>query len=204
MSGQFDIIGSRISSLIAEEISKEKNILQLIQQALKYFFLSEHDKSIESFTEEQNELLCKKFQVIVDEHAKIINLCNGMSKTLSENVFIHYTVASITTCICCLMIMLAEGAEKIVFVNYIMASTTTIFVYSIGGNFLIDASTRVSTAAYNFQWYKCNVKVRKMILMIIMRGQEKTGIIVPFFEASLETFGLVSSLFTCCILLTLF
>jgi hypothetical protein len=88
--------------------------------------------------------------------------------------------------------MLAEGADKLIFVNYIMASTTQIFVYSIGGNFLVDSSTRVTNTAYNFEWYKCDVKVRKMILMMMIRGQRKTAIEVPFFEASLETFGSVS------------
>lgn len=88
--------------------------------------------------------------------------------------------------------MLADGAEKLIFVNYIVASTTQIFVYSFGGSLLVDASQRIEIAAYNFHWYKCNAKVRSLILMIMIRAQKKTGIDVPFFEASLETFMSVS------------
>lgn len=117
-----------------------------------------------------------------------------MSRCLSPNVLLHYVTAALITCICCLMIVLAEGAAKIIFVNYIIASTTQVFVYSIGGNMLEDASTGISLSAYNFPWYKCDERIRKTIAMIIMRSQKKTAIDVPFFEASLETFTAVSAI----------
>lgn len=129
---------------------------------------------------------------IVKEHNKVIELCQKMSRSLAPNVLIHFVTSALITCICCLMIMLADGAEKLIFVNYIVASTTQIFVYSFGGSLLVDASQGIELAAYNFHWYKCNAKVRSMILMIMMRAQRKTAIDVPFFEASLETFMSVS------------
>lgn len=89
------------------------------------------------------------------------------------------------------MILLAEGAEKLIFVNYIIASTTQVLVYSLGGNFLEDASTSVRDAAYDFQWYKCDKRIRKLIQLMMLRAQRKTAVDVPFFEASLETFGAV-------------
>lgn len=90
------------------------------------------------------------------------------------------------------MILLAEGADKIIFVNYIIASTTQIFVYSIGGSLLGDSSSRIQEYAYNFHWYKCDKRIRKLIHLMILRAQKKTAVDVPFFQTSLETFGLVS------------
>lgn len=140
-----------------------------------------------------------KLKAIIQEHDRVIEVCHKMSRCLSPNILIHYFTSAVITCICCLMIMLAEGAAKIIFVNYIIASTTQVFVYSISGNMLEDASTGISFAAYDFPWYKCDERVRKTILMIIIRGQKKTAIYVPFFEASLETFSLVSSaVILCC------
>lgn len=55
-----------------------------------------------------------------------------------------------------------------------------------------EASSNIQNSAYDFHWYKCDGRVREMILMIIMRGQRKTAVDVPFFEATLETFGFVS------------
>lgn len=88
--------------------------------------------------------------------------------------------------------MLAEGAAKLIFVNYVIASTTQVFVYSYGGSMLEDASSNIAFEAYNFHWFKCDEKIRKVILMIITRAQKKTGVDVPFIPATIETFGNVS------------
>lgn len=148
--------------------------------------------SVESFTPRQNERLYAELVEIAKEHSKVIELCQKMSRSLAPNVLIHFITSALITCICCLMIMLADGADKIIFVNYIIASTTQIFVYAFGGNLLVDASQRIEFAAYSFHWYKCDSRVRKLILMMIIRAQKKTAIDVPFFEASLETFMSVS------------
>lgn len=116
-----------------------------------------------------------------------------MSRSLSPNVLIHYITSALTTCICALMILLADGAAKLIFVNYIIASTTQVFVYSFGGNMLENASTNISFCAYDFEWYKCDERIRKLILMIILRAQKKTAVDVPFFQVSMETFGTVSN-----------
>lgn len=58
---------------------------------------------------------------------------------------------------------------------------------------LIDASTNVKDAAYDFHWYKCDTRVRKVVLMIIIHAQQKVNVKVPFFEVSLETFAWVCS-----------
>jgi 7tm Odorant receptor len=147
---------------------------------------------VEKFTPEQNDRLLKRLEEIVGDHDKIIGFCGKMSRNLWPNVLIHYITSAIIICICCLEIMLADGADKLIFVNYIIGSTTQVFVYSIAGNMLEDASTNIRFAAYDFPWYKCDVKIRKMILMIIIRAQKKTAVDVPFFDCSMETFGKVS------------
>lgn len=134
-----------------------------------------------------------KLKGIVNHHNEVIDICQKMSRCLSPNVFIHYITSAVITCICCLMIMLAEGAAKIIFVNYIIASTTQVLVYSIGGHMLEDASTGISFIAYDFPWYKCDRRIGKKIQMIIIRAQKKSAVVVPFFDASLETFSSVSS-----------
>lgn len=115
-----------------------------------------------------------------------------MSNSFAPNALLHIVTSAFVTCICSLMVLLANGPEKMIFVNYIIASTTQIFVYAFGGDLLIDASTGIKFSAYDFEWYKCNAKVRKMIIIIMMQTQKKSAVDVPFFEASIETFGSVS------------
>lgn len=195
LSGQFDVIGSRISTLIEQEIGKNGLNMNTGNGFDFFFFVSflfaaQHE-SLERLTPRQNDHLYEKLKEIIVEHNLVIDLCGVMSKTFAPNVLIHFITSALITCICCLMIMLAEGASKLIFVNYIIASTTQVYVYAIGGTMLEDASTKIATKAYNFQWYKCNNRVQKQILMLITRAQRKTAINVPFLEATLETFGVV-------------
>lgn len=156
------------------------------------FHPADSHESIEKFTPEQNDRMYEQLKKIVEKHDTIIDYCKRMTASLWANGLLHYITSAIITCICCLMVMLSEGAEKLIFVNYIIASTTQILVYSIGGTMLEDASTAIKFSAYDFNWYKCDGRVRKLILMIMMRAQTKTAIDIPFFEASMETFGSVS------------
>lgn len=121
-----------------------------------------------------------------------------MSENLSTNALIHFICSAIVTCICCLMIMMAEGADKLIFVNYIVASTTQILVYTVGGHLLVEATTKIKFVAYDFHWYKCDTRIRNMILMMIIRSQKRSAVEVPFFEASMETFGSVSRWLNLC------
>jgi odorant receptor len=168
ISSQFEIIGSQISTLIEDH---------------------EH---IERFSREQNKILYQKLKEIVKDHQKAIGMCNKMSQCFSVNVLMHIVSSAFITCIGCLMIMLAEGVDKLIFLSYIAASTCQIFIYCFGGTLLIESSTQIQFSAYNFPWYKCDCKIRKLILMMMIRGQKSTAIDVPFFETSMETFGFVS------------
>lgn len=163
------------------------------QCSIDSLFFSDPKESIGSFSPEENDLLYEKLKLVVDEHENLIDLCRRLSRSLSTNVLIHYITSAIITCICCLMILLAEGFQKIIFINYIIASTCQVFLYSIGGNLLADSSAKIQESAYNFQWYRCDNRIRKLIQIMMIRAQKKTAVDVPFFQTSLETFGSVSN-----------
>lgn len=114
-----------------------------------------------------------------------------MSKTLTINVLCHFISAALVICIGLVSLILAKGAEKTLFVCYILSALTQTVTYSVGGAILCIASHDIKFAAYSFPWYKCNVKVQKAILMMILRADRETGISVPFFEANIETLGWV-------------
>lgn len=126
-------------------------------------------------------------------HNEAIGMCNLMSIILWKNLLLLFVSSSLVVCISCLMIITSVGTGRIVFILYLCAYILQIFVYSTCGNMLIDASLKVNDAAYNFHWYKCNVKIRKAIYLIMLRAQRKVNVQVPFFEVSLETFAWVSS-----------
>lgn len=87
------------------------------------------------------------------------------------------------------MTILADGVNKLPFMNYVMGATIQTLIYSMGGNMLGEASINLRYSAYNFHWYKCDGKIRKLILMMMKRTQKKTVIEVPFFEVTKTTYS---------------
>ena len=75
-----------------------------------------------------------------------------------------------------------------IFVNYLIAATTQVFIYSMTGGYLEEACFNVGISAYNVDWYKMDASTRKLILMIILRSQKPFLIEAPLVTASMPTF----------------
>lgn len=152
----------------------------------------ESHESIQRFSPEQNKQLYEELLKIVDQHNTAIDMCKRTSQIMWLNVLIHFVTSAFCICICCLMTLLSDGVNKMLFANYVAVATIQVLIYSIGGNMLGEASTNIRQSAYNFHWYKCDGKVRKLILMIMNRTQKKTVIEVPFFEVHTTCFWKVT------------
>lgn len=55
----------------------------------------------------------------------------------------------------------------------------------------LSQSYDIHEAAYSIDWYKLDVRNQRLIAMVILRAQTPCGIVVPFFESSLQTFTTV-------------
>ena len=150
--------------LIENEISKQKQALHWFDGALKsHSFHLVHVASHETlnkFTPQQNDHL---FQKLRKSHRRTWqadpSFTKKMLRCLSPNVLIHYITSAIVTCICAIMIMLAEATDKLIFGNNIIASTNQLFVYSIGGKQALDnlviAFTDTNVTRKFANWFWC-------------------------------------------------
>ncbi|KNC29003.1 hypothetical protein FF38_10162 [Lucilia cuprina] len=55
--------------------------------------------------------------------------------------------------------------------------------------FLCVHSAAVGKTLHDIKWYKCNVKTRKMILMMLRRSQKPKKIAIPFLKTSMTAFS---------------
>lgn len=160
---------------------------------LSRFESLENHESVDKFSIEQNEGIYKRLSEVIHSHNEVIQMCNTLSKTLWQNFLLHFVLSSLVMCITCLMVLQSDNIENsILFTCYTCAYISQTFVFCACGNMLIIAGQKVNTVAYNIQWYKCNAKVRRAVLMIMIRAQRDINVKVPFFELSLETFAWVS------------
>lgn len=86
---------------------------------------------------------------------------------------------------------MADGFDKLTYINYLGAASAQALVYAIGGQILDDTSFSIKQAAYQTDWYKCNEKIKKTLLLLMLRAGKPSGIDVPFIQVSMETFSTI-------------
>lgn len=179
IAAQFDIVSSQLEKSISH---KPKGSMMK----------NKSTKTDQKLTKQENDVLYEKLKKFVNFHNQTIDMCELFSRTFGAIAFLHFLAASIVICVCCMMLFLAEGLDKIIYQSYLLSALTDAFTYTYGGTLLIEASLRVKEAAYNFDWYNCDARNQQMILFIMIRARQETAVEVPFFKVSLETFVTVS------------
>lgn len=155
----------------------------------------EDHENIQKFTPDQNRKIYKKITKIMQKHQSLFELCERVLALLGEIVFVQIASASLIICLSSIDLILAEGLNKLIFVNYIIAATTQVYIYAMAGGYLEEICLDVAFSSYDMPWYKMDSRTRGLILMLIRRGQKPVLIEAPFVTASLPTFASVSGSF---------
>jgi len=178
ISAQFDVASARLETLVQ----------------VKADDVTTSDMFIRMLTPQQNKEVQEKLRDFVKQHNALIELCDLMSQSFSLIIVFHLVSSAVLISTCCLLLFLTEEVE---FMQYFFGTLSLVaeaFVFAYAGHTIISSSSALQDAAYNFDWYKCDTRNRKMILMIMIRAQKKICMKAPlYFEASLKSFGVVST-----------
>ncbi|SPP79305.1 odorant receptor 22c [Drosophila guanche] len=167
---------------------------RLVQQDIRRVFADLHGDTVEVFTESMNVDIRRRLGVIVERHNAIIDLCTDLTRQFTVIVLMHFLSAAFVLCSTILDIMLnTSSLSGLTYICYTVAALTQLFLYCYGGNHVSESSAAVADVLYDIEWYKCDARTRKMILMILRRSQRAKTIAVPFFTPSLMAFGSILS-----------
>jgi len=173
VAAQFDILGARLEKLIDRELDVAS---------------SSSDALMPKLNDEQNKVVHEKLKEIVKQQDVLIDLCELMSQSFIWVVLCHFVSSAILICACILLLFYLEVGDQAEFFLGAISLLAEAFTYAYAGTAIITSTGRLQEAAYNFQWYMCDARNRRMIMMIIGRAQKKICMRAPFFEASIETF----------------
>ncbi|KAH8248711.1 hypothetical protein KR032_002399 [Drosophila birchii] len=169
-------------------------VFRLLQQDIRRIFADLHGESVDVFTEAMNAEVRQKLADIVERHNAIIDLCTDLTRQFTVIVLMHFLSAAFVLCSTILDIMLnTSSLSGLTYICYSIAALTQLFLYCFGGNHVGESSAAVADVLYDIEWYKCDARTRKMILMILRRSQRAKTIAVPFFTPSLPAFGSILS-----------
>ncbi|XP_017097698.2 odorant receptor 22c [Drosophila bipectinata] len=169
-------------------------VFRLVQHDIRKIFTDLHGESVDVFTAAMNAEVRQKLAAVVERHNAIIDLCTDLTRQFTVIVLMHFLSAAFVLCSTILDIMLnTSSLSGLTYICYIIAALTQLFLYCFGGNHVSESSSAVADVLYDTEWYKCDARTRKMILMILRRSQRAKTIAVPFFTPSLPAFGSILS-----------
>ncbi|KAH8413054.1 hypothetical protein KR009_007776 [Drosophila setifemur] len=169
-------------------------VFRLVQQDIRRIFADLHGDTVDVFTEAMNVEVRRRLAGVVERHNAIIDMCTDLTRQFTVIVLMHFLSAAFVLCSTILDIMLnTSSLSGLTYICYSIAALTQLFLYCFGGNHVGESSAAVADVLYDIEWYKCDARTRKMILMILRRSQRAKTIAVPFFTPSLPAFGSILS-----------
>uniref|UniRef100_T1GQC4 Odorant receptor n=1 Tax=Megaselia scalaris TaxID=36166 RepID=T1GQC4_MEGSC len=175
-------------SLAGETLSTKRNLQQESRKSpYKDLCLTLFIKEFLSY--DQNTNLIRELSKIIQSHNDLITLTQDFAHLFTIIILGHFVTSGFVLCVSCLNFILVESyLLKAIYLFYNAVVITQLFIFCSGGASIVDTSTEFAETAYFTEWYKCDIRVRKFIWLIIMRSQKPIELDVPFFAPSLPLF----------------
>ncbi|XP_028045415.2 uncharacterized protein LOC105827967 [Monomorium pharaonis] len=148
----------------------------------------------------QNEFLAHKRMVrAVDIHRKALTFSNDLISTfeISFMLLIAVGVLSLSLNIFRVFQIVLFGCNKEEFlVNFAIAVLITVYMFMANfiGQEIIDHNNHIFVTAYKVRWYTTPLRIQKLILFLLQRGNKSFGLCVGgLFVASLECFATLAN-----------
>jgi gustatory receptor len=119
----------------------------------------------------------KKF---VEKHLELLNLVKDLNEVINEVVFAQFLLSSLQLCVLGFQVVIVQSiAGLIVPAVYGLTIIIQLFVYSFGGQLIVNSSDAVSQNLY---------KIDRDLVLMIARPHKSTMINSVFFTADLPSF----------------
>ncbi|KAL5284472.1 Or22c.2 family protein [Megaselia abdita] len=171
-------------------------IFKMIQFDIESIFQKYGERGDSYIMTEKDEIarLEYKLGVLIQRQNDTQKLSETVLKLFGVMIFVHFVTSAITICSVCVVILVgAAGMDLVSCLFYLSAISTQLFIYCYGASLIEDESSKIAEAAYASYWYHVDLRVRKIILIIINRSQKPIVLKVPFFVPSLPAFNAIMS-----------
>ncbi|XP_044265551.1 odorant receptor 49b-like [Tribolium madens] len=140
---------------------------------------------LECFDDENYKISRKKFTRCVLYYKQILDLSSRLNDSFSSIMFVHFTM---TSAVCgCLEKQFVDGEYVGGFIH-LVGWIISLFIASVGGQDLVNASESISEAIWSSKWYLADVRLKKDVLFMLMRSQKD-------LHMSVGSFGVLSYAF---------
>ncbi|XP_055848781.1 odorant receptor 10a-like [Episyrphus balteatus] len=136
-----------------------------------------------------NDVLYNDLTKLIRRQQNIIEIFKRFNQVYKFMVFFHFVFASITLGIVLVNLLLISGISKLIYLSYALGAGNQLFTYCYGVESVNKNCFKLTEVLYFSDWYKCNKKVKHLILFVLIKSQEGSALKVPFFSPSLKLFA---------------
>ncbi|XP_055918776.1 odorant receptor 22c-like isoform X1 [Eupeodes corollae] len=162
---------------------------ECLQNDFKTAFNTYCSKNSKSESNGDDELLYNELSFLVKRQQKIIEMFEHFNQTYKLIIFGHFLFASIELGIVLVNIVLSTGITKMIFLTYVLGSCCQLYTYCYGAENVNQNCVKLSETLYFCEWYQCNTKIKRLVLMVLMKSQKGSLLDAPFFRPSLPLFA---------------
>ncbi|XP_037811487.1 odorant receptor 10a [Lucilia sericata] len=163
------------------------SLLQMLQSDIESLFDMFENRLI--LSEKENQYVENRLKIIIRRHNEINDLTYFFRKRYTVITLAHFVSAALVIGASIFDLMTYTGFGRLIYVAYTVAALCQLMVYCYGGSMVAENSVEISNVIFGCNWFICNQKVRRMVLLIIIRSQRTLTMSVPFFSPSLATFA---------------
>ncbi|CAG5041090.1 unnamed protein product [Parnassius apollo] len=121
------------------------------------------------------ETVINRLHQCIKQHQAALKQARLLQTYFFVPIFFQFSVSMITICVSAYLIAMESNFGNIVSMgSYLLAMMLQLLLYCYNGNKLLHESGNVKDAAYQSQWYKCSVRVRRELLMLMARTYRPT------------------------------
>ncbi|XP_075166964.1 odorant receptor 10a [Haematobia irritans] len=162
-------------------------LLRMLQIDVKLLFKRYNEKL--TLNTAESLYIEEQLKMIIERHNEIIDMTNFFRKRYAIITLAHFVSASLVIGASIFEMMTYSGFGQFIYLSYTVAALAQLAVYCYGGTLVAENSVYLSTVIFKCNWFVCNPKLRRMILLIMMRSQRALTMSVPFFNPAMSTFA---------------
>ncbi|XP_039311572.1 uncharacterized protein LOC120359132 [Solenopsis invicta] len=150
---------------------------------------------LQNITQENEILIYKGIIYAIDIHRKATELSQYFIKSFEGSFFC--IIATVMVSLSCTLVEIASVNNIEEFLPFSII-IVTVYVYMVLGNYtaqeVMDHNKRVFATVYNVQWYIAPLRIQKMLIFLLLRGNKAFNLnLGGLFVGSLESAAMLSS-----------
>ncbi|XP_063906327.1 odorant receptor 22a-like [Zophobas morio] len=116
----------------------------------------------------------KHLERCITHHKKILWFIDEYEECFSWSIFCQFAGSLFAICFCCIGLILVpiNSLEGFSYITFIIDISFQIFFYCHYGTLLYEESNDLNNAIYMGPWYKCDIKIRQILLILMERAKQ--------------------------------